>query len=151
MAIEVVDWAGGETISAGPHVVRILENGSHTGHRIGLVELTMPPRTGGPPEHIHRQHDETFFVISGSPTFTSGADTITAQPGTLVTAPQGTPHGFANPGEQPAVILGTVTPDLYIDYFRELANLRSRPTGLDPEEVAEVMARYATEVVRPAF
>lgn len=47
MAIEVVDRAGGE-ISAGPITNRILEDGSHTGHHIGLLEVTMPPRTGGP-------------------------------------------------------------------------------------------------------
>src|SRR5215813_3470688 len=143
MAIEVVDRSGGETVSDGPMTLRILEDGSHTGHRIGVVEGTLAPRTTGPPEHVHRQHDETFFVVSGSPTFTSGGATITAQPGTLVTAPQGTPHTFANPGDQPVVIVATVTPDVYIDFFRELANLRPGPSGLDPEEIAEVMARYA--------
>ncbi|MBV9577173.1 MAG: hypothetical protein JO057_01140 [Chloroflexi bacterium] len=47
-------------------------------------------------------------------------------------------------------MLCTVTPDLYINYFRDLAALTPGPTGLDPEEVAAVMARYATEVVRPS-
>src|SRR5262249_45342617 len=89
MAIEVVDRSGGERLSDGPVTLRILEDGSHTGHRIGVVEGTLPPRTGGPPEHVHRQHDETFFVVSGSPTFTSGGNTITAQPRTLVAVPAG--------------------------------------------------------------
>ena len=129
--------------------IRILEDGSHTDHRLGIVEVKMPPRVGGPPQHIHRKHDETFFVISGTPTFTCGGETITVQPGTLVTAPPGTPHSFANPGEQPVVMLCTVTPDLYIDYFRALGSLHAGPNGLDPKEVGEVMARYATEFVRP--
>jgi hypothetical protein len=47
-------------------------------------------------------------------------------------------------------MLCTVTPDLYIDYFRELDALSTGPTGLDPRSVAEVMARYATEVFEPA-
>jgi hypothetical protein len=46
-------------------------------------------------------------------------------------------------------MLCTVTPDLYIDYFRDLGSLLAGPNGLDPKEVGEVMARYATEVVRP--
>lgn len=150
MAMEVVDLNGGESITTGPITHRILEDGSHTRHRIGVVEVRIAPRTGGVPLHIHREHDETFFVVSGSPTFTGQDDTITAHPGTLVTAPAGTPHGFANPREQPAVILATVTPDFYIDFFRELANVRSGPSELDPEEIAEIMTRYATEVVRPA-
>lgn len=149
MSIEIVDRHEGEVIQAGPMTMRILEDGSHTDHRLGLVEVTIPPGIDGPPQHIHRQHDETFFVISGTPTFTCGTATITAQPGMLVTAPPGTPHTFANPSEQPVVMLCTVTPDLYINYFRELASLRSGPRGLDPDEVAGVMARYATEVVRP--
>jgi mannose-6-phosphate isomerase-like protein (cupin superfamily) len=150
VSIEVVDANAGQTISAGPMTLRILEDGSHTAHRLGVVEVKIPPHIGGPPQHVHRNHDETFFVVSGSPTFTCGSETITVQPGTLVTAPPGTPHTFANPGDQPVVMLCTVTPDLYIDYFRELANLRPGPNGLDPSEVAEVMLRYATEVVRPS-
>jgi mannose-6-phosphate isomerase-like protein (cupin superfamily) len=151
MSIEVVDANAGQTISLGPMTLRILEDGSHTDHRLGVVELKMPPHvSSGPPQHVHRNHDETFFIISGTPTFTCGAQTITAQPGMLVTAPPGTPHTFANPGDQPAVLLCTITPDLYIDYFRELASLRPGPNGLDPNEVGQVMARYATEVVSPS-
>ena len=149
MSIEVVDRTQGEVIQAGPMRLRILEDGQHTNHRLGLVEVIIPPHIDGPPQHIHRQHDETFFVISGTPAFTCGGQTINAQPGTLVTAPPGTPHTFANPGDQPVVMLCTVTPDLYINYFRDLAALTPGPTGLNPTEVGEVMARYATEVVRP--
>ncbi|WP_156994077.1 cupin domain-containing protein [Pseudonocardia acaciae] len=109
----------------------------------------MPPGIPGPPQHVHREHDETFYVLSGTPTFTRGADVIVAEPGTLVTAPPGAPHTFANPGEEPARLLCTVTPDRYIDYFRELGRLPVGPTGPDPSAMAEIMARYATEVVGP--
>ena len=65
----------------------------------------------------------------------------------LVTAPPGTPHTFANPGDETAVMLATITPDLYIGYFRELA---AQPPGpLDPKTVGEIMSRYATEVLTP--
>src|SRR5260370_29309040 len=127
--------------------LRRLEDGSNTEHRIGVVETRIPPRVTGPPQHIHRQHDETFFVVAGAPSFTCGGEIIIAKPGTLVTAGPGTPHTFANPGDEPVVMLCTVTPDLYIEYFRDLAKLRPGPSGLDPKEVAQVMARYATEVV----
>ena len=89
-------------------------------------------------------------MVSGTPTFTCGTDTITAELGTLVIVPIGTPHTFGNPGDVPAIMVCTVTPDLYIDYFRELGTLPMGPTGLDPRAVAEVMSRYATEVVKPA-
>jgi hypothetical protein len=46
-------------------------------------------------------------------------------------------------------MLCTITPDLYIDYFRELDTLSTGTTGLDPRAVAEIMTRYATELVKP--
>lgn len=147
MTIKVVGPADGDALRAGPMTIRVLEDGGDTGHRLGIVEVTIPPRIDGPPQHVHRQHDETFYVLAGSPTFTSGGDTILAKPGMLVTAPPGTPHTFANPGDENAVMLCTVTPDLYVGYFRELA---AQPPGpLDPEAVGEIMSRYATEVIKP--
>ena len=100
MSINVVGAGAGQTVSAGPESIRILEDGSHTNHRIGVVEVRIPPGVTGPPQHVHRKHDETFFVVSGAPSFTCGGETVIAQPGTLVTAPPGTPHTFANPGAQ---------------------------------------------------
>jgi len=147
MNIAIVGVDAGQTITAGPMTLRILEDGTLTAHRLGLVEVTIPPGVSGPPQHVHRKHDETFYVLAGLPSFTCGSDTITAEPGTLITAPPGTPHTFANPGEQPARILCTVTPDLYIGYFRELGRLSAGPNALDPRAVGEIMARYATEVL----
>jgi quercetin dioxygenase-like cupin family protein len=150
MTINVVPPATGETISSGASTIRILESGDNTDHRLGLVEVTLEPGFTGPPQHIHREHDETFFILSGTPTFTSGTDVVVAQPGVLVTAPVDTPHTFANTTNQPVVMLCTVTPDRYIGYFRELGNLPKSPDGsLDPKAVGAIMARYATEVVRP--
>jgi quercetin dioxygenase-like cupin family protein len=96
---------------------------------------------------VHRQHDETFYVLSGSPTFLSGSDVIEAKPGMLVPAPPGTPHSFANGTDEHVVMLLTMTPDLYLGYFRELA---AQPPGpLDPKAVGEIMSRYATEAIIP--
>lgn len=149
MSIAIVSAGAAETVSAGPMRVRILEDGGQTQHRLGVIEVTIPPHVDGPPQHIHHRHEETFYVVSGTPTFTCGTDTITAELGTLVTAPIGTPHTFGNPGDVPAIMLCTITPDLYIDYFRELDALSTGTTGLDPRAVAKIMARYATELVKP--
>src|SRR4051794_18665325 len=105
----------------------------------------------GPPQHVHREHDETFFVLTGAVRFTSGTDSLIASSGQLVTAPIGDPHSFANADDQaPASLLCTLTPQRYIDYFRELTRLTPGTDGrLDPAEILAVMTRYATEPYRP--
>jgi mannose-6-phosphate isomerase-like protein (cupin superfamily) len=100
VTIHVVDHHEGEILVAGPMSIRILEDGNRTGGRLGLVEVTLPPHASGPLQHLHREHDETFFVLSGQPTFTSGTEEITLGAGALLTAPIGTPHTFANPGPE---------------------------------------------------
>lgn len=146
MSISVVDLATAETIR-GPIMIRILESGSNTEHRLGLVQVSIPPNMSGPPQHVHHRHDETFYIVSGNPRFVSGDKQVDTHPGTLVTVPPGTPHTFSNPGTEPVEMLCTVTPDLYIGYFRELAKLPPGPP--DPKAVGAIMSRYETEVVRP--
>jgi oxalate decarboxylase/phosphoglucose isomerase-like protein (cupin superfamily) len=65
--------------------------------------------------------------------------------------PPGAPHTFANPGDEPLVLLNTFTPDLYVQYFRDLRELAGSGPGageapLAAEAVGRVMSRYATEV-----
>lgn len=46
-------------------------------------------------------------------------------------------------------MLFTSTPDLYIQYFRDLTGLKPGPDGLNPADIAEVMKKYATETWQP--
>jgi mannose-6-phosphate isomerase-like protein (cupin superfamily) len=142
--VSIVGPGDGEVALSGPVRVRILEDGSTTGHRLGLAELTIAPRTAGPPQHRHARHDEGFYVVSGRVRFTVGTDSRDAPAGTLVMVPPGAPHTFANTGDETAVVLNTFTPDLYVQYFRDLHDILAsgeQPTG---EAAAGVMARYAT-------
>jgi mannose-6-phosphate isomerase-like protein (cupin superfamily) len=143
----IVGSDGGEVVRLGPATMRILEDGSTTGHRLGIGEITLAPRSAGPPQHRHAQHDEGFYVISGTARFTIGAATYDAPAGTLAMIPPGAPHTFANPGDEPLLLLNTFTPDLYVQYFRDLDEITA-PGGALPAAgaVAQVMNRYATEV-----
>src|SRR3954451_9845121 len=114
--IAIVGPEDGEVTLTGPIQLRILEDGSTTGHRLGLGEIVVAPHTDGPPQHRHAQHDEGFFVTSGSVRFTIGQDTYDAGVGTWVTVPPGAPHTFANIGDVPAVVINSFTPDLYVQY-----------------------------------
>jgi pimeloyl-ACP methyl ester carboxylesterase/quercetin dioxygenase-like cupin family protein len=144
--IAVVGPEAGEIVLTGPIRLRILEDGSATGHRLGLGEIVVAPHTAGPPQHRHAQHDEGFYVVRGTVRFTVGEETHDAPAGSLVMVPPGAPHTFANPGDEPAVVLNTFTPDLYVQYFRDLRAFAEQ-AGRAPQEgeITEIMARYHTE------
>ncbi|MFF4457193.1 cupin domain-containing protein [Streptomyces goshikiensis] len=104
------------------------------GHEVAL-ESVLTPHTRGPPQRRHARHDEGFYVLSGTIRFTVGDEDHDAGPGT-----------FANPTGRPAVMLGTFTPDLYVQYFRDLRDVLDegrRP--LTPQANVDAMSRYATE------
>jgi mannose-6-phosphate isomerase-like protein (cupin superfamily) len=142
--VAIIGPAGGDAIQLGPVRVRIMEDGSTTGHRLGVGEITLPPHTDGPPQHRHARHDEGFYVVSGTASFTVGDTTYEAPAGTLVMVPPGAPHTFANLGDEPTVLLNTFTPDLYVQYFRDLRDMIAAGRPFTPEATIEVMARYAT-------
>jgi mannose-6-phosphate isomerase-like protein (cupin superfamily) len=141
----IVGPEGGDVVRLGPITMRILEDGSTTGHRLGIGEITIAPHTDGPPQHRHARHDEGFYVVSGTARFTVGDTTYDAPAGTLAMIPPGTPHTFANPTSEPVVLLNTFTPDLYVQYFRDLRQMIEHGATLTPELTAQVMGRYATE------
>ncbi|MEU9497428.1 cupin domain-containing protein [Streptomyces sp. NPDC048196] len=144
-AVSVVGPGDGETIFLGTTRLRVLEDGSNTGHRLGMAESVLAPHTPGPPQHRHAQHDEGFYIISGTVRFTVGDQDIDAAAGTLVMVPPGAPHTFANVTDQPAVMLSTFTPDLYVQYFRDLQDMLAGGQALAPQANLQAMSRYATE------
>jgi quercetin dioxygenase-like cupin family protein len=72
-----------------------------------------------PPPHVHRDHDEAFYIVEGSFRFTLGQDTVEALQGALVLVPRGTRHGFSvEPGSR--AMLFTIPAGL-AGFFRELS------------------------------
>ncbi|MGW0964672.1 cupin domain-containing protein [Streptomyces sp. NPDC002516] len=143
--VSVVGPHDGETIVLGTTHMRVLEDGSHTGHRLAIAESVLAPHTQGPPQHRHARHDEGFYILSGTVRFTVGDQDHDATTGTLVMVPPGTPHTFANPTDQPAVMLSTFTPDLYVQYFRDLQEVLADGRPLTPRANIDTMSRYATQ------
>jgi quercetin dioxygenase-like cupin family protein len=142
--VSVVGPRDGELIQLGPIRMRILEDGQTTQHRLGLGEIMLAAHTDGPPQHRHAAHDEGFYVVSGTARFTVGDTTYEAPAGTFVMIPPGVPHTFANPSDQMTVLLNTFTPDLYVQYFRDLRDMIAQGQKLTPEATIKVMSRYAT-------
>ncbi|MER8034915.1 cupin domain-containing protein [Streptomyces hydrogenans] len=144
-AVSVTGPGEGEVIVLGTTRMRVLEDGSHTGHRLAITESVLAPHTQGPPQHRHSRHDEGFYVLSGTVRFTVGDEEHDATTGTLVMVPPGTPHTFANPTDRPAVMLSTFTPDLYVQYFRDLQRALADGRPPTPSAPLAAMSRYATE------
>jgi oxalate decarboxylase/phosphoglucose isomerase-like protein (cupin superfamily) len=76
--------------------------------------------------------------------FTIGETTHVAPAGTLAMIPPGAPHTFANPGDEPLVMINTFTPDLYVQYFRDLRDAVDAGNEMTEQAVIDVMSHYAT-------
>jgi mannose-6-phosphate isomerase-like protein (cupin superfamily) len=142
--VSVTGPNGGDVVELGPARIRIMEDGGTTAHRLGIAEITLAPRSAGPPQHRHARHDEGFYVVSGTAQFTVGDTVHEAPAGTLVMVPPGAPHTFANPDDQPLVMVNTFTPDLYVQYFRDLRDAAADGRELTGTEISAVMNRYGT-------
>src|SRR4051812_46296578 len=150
MDVIFVPTGGGEVLAV-PVPIRILEDGSNTAHRLGFIEARLPPGSGKPPQHMHREHSETFYVMSGTVRFTSADTEVDVPAGGLVTAPVGPPHSFSNPdADEWATFIWAVARALYSGYSRERADLQSQGDKVDENAIPEVRARYGTEPYRPA-
>lgn len=125
-----------------------LVTGEESGGAYFVMEALVPPG-GGPPPHIHREEDETFYVLEGEVEFLLGDETVMARRGDFVNIPRGTVHRFRNTGMGTARLVLTFTP-AGIERFFE-ATLEQAPNGATdaPDNVDEVSARYAAAA--PAF
>src|SRR5262249_57647812 len=53
----------------------------------------------GPPDHVHFNQEEMFFVVEGTYELTVGDRTATVGPGTMVFIPRNVVHRFRNVGD----------------------------------------------------
>jgi len=107
----------------------------------------VPPR-GGPPPHIHRREDETFYVLEGRPTFRLGSDRIVAGPGDFLNIPRNAVHCFTNLSDEPCRMILTFAPAGIEKFFEETLERAHDITQPCPDNIAEVSARYAAAAPR---
>lgn len=58
--------------------------------------------------------------------------------------PPGAPHTFANLSDDATMLLNTFTPDLYVQYFRDLSNSFASGSNVGAAEIVQIMGRYET-------
>lgn len=88
--------------------VEILVSGQMTSGRSTTLLQTSPPG-GGPPPHMHRNEDETFFVLEGDYEFLANGAWIKAAPGQAVQGMRGSFHTFRNAGTAPGTDNGAIS------------------------------------------
>ena len=138
----------------GTDAMTLKATSEETGGSIGFLEVTGPPGYG-PPRHIHRSHDELFYVLEGEFLFLVGERQVSALPGSFVFIPRGTVHAAKAIGTEPVKVLVAYIPGGLEHSFEEFAQLRTAQ-GEDPDRsagrgrsVAEINEKYDSEFVGP--
>ena len=145
----VVTASAGRSIAAGPLVMRIIEDGSHTSGTHAVVEFTLNGQFS-PPPHIHRQHEEVIYVLEGEMALPVGGQTVRLGAGDAFVTPTGLPHTFSNGGDGTLRFLLTISPASHLGYFEAVAKMMRAAQGRpDPQAMMAVMQQWGLEPVRP--
>ena len=141
----------------------VLEN-RHTGERLELrrvvldgetcleVRGSLPPRSEGPPLHVHLEEHEEGRVTRGRITAVVDGQRIEAGPGETAELPMGSAHRWWNEGAEPLEFVGYARPvvdlDRYLQAVFQIVNAgpAERPSAM---YMAHVMRRHRdTQEVR---
>jgi quercetin dioxygenase-like cupin family protein len=98
---------------------------------LAVLEFEIEP-SFGTSLHVHKRHNDSYFMLAGELEFRLGADTIRATEGTSVLVPPGVEHRWSNSGPGHARFLNIHAPgDWFEAYIRERAALEL--AGQEPD------------------
>ena len=124
-----------------------------TGGAFGLIESWDMPPGFGTPYHVHRNEDESFYVLDGTLAVVCGGAWMTVPAGTFVFAPRNIPHGFKVVGDRPASLLLLASPGGFENFVRDLSEPEPAPgESPAPPDMAKLMAtaaKYDIEILGP--
>jgi quercetin dioxygenase-like cupin family protein len=129
--------------------IRYLIDGTVTGAGMGVFELTVPVGARVPPAHSHRDNEEIVYVLDGVLRYTVDEETRDLKPGERMYTPRGSVHAFSNPHAAPARALIMLTPDIGLQYFRDVAEVAHAPGPPNHAKLLEVMTRYGLVPAAP--
>jgi mannose-6-phosphate isomerase-like protein (cupin superfamily) len=79
-------------------------------HRFNMGIITVPPHSEGPEAHIHKEEDDSFFILEGELELDHEGETFTAGKGTFVLIPPGVKHTFRNTSGEVCRVLNVHAP-----------------------------------------
>ena len=126
--------------------------GDDTNRAFTVAELTAGPELG-PPPHIHRNSDESFYILEGTFDFSLAGQAFTAGAGAFVYLPKGVVHTHRAGGGASARALVIQSPagvERFIEEAGKLATDPSvRPAPPERSELERIVAiaqRHGIEV-----
>ena len=127
--------------------------GEQTAGAFGLIDNLMPAGFASP-YHMHRNEDESFYVVEGEMTFYVGEQRVKAGAGAFVYGPRGVPHGFEVNGTEPARILLQNYPAGFERFPVEVGEPAKELTipPAEPPDIERLMAiaaKYEIEILGP--
>ena len=152
--------AGTGPMYSGPgDKVTFLVTGAQSGGACFILEAMASPG-GGPPPHVHRHEEESFYLLEGTLTIQAAGQTFRALPGDFVHIPRGTVHSFRNDGNVDAKALVVVSPagpagleKFFEESFYLVTDRSAAPPLVTEELMGRMMAAAAKnglEIVGPA-
>jgi len=97
----------------------------------------------GPPDHVHFNQEEVFFIVEGTYELTVGDRTSTVGPGTIVFIPRNVVHRFRNVGDTTACMLDWSLPGGQDQYFKAISDLAASD-GFTGEKALEISKQFDT-------
>ena len=122
----------------------MLASGADTNASFELYEERRDT-AGGPPPHVHREHEELFYVLEGRYVFIRDREEIELAPGGSIVVPRGTRHHFRTLVE-PSRTLILIVPAGLEGFFRGMGDeLAAGRTAL--EAMTTLSRRYDSHPV----
>ena len=126
--------------------------GDDTNGALVVAELDAGPDLG-PPPHVHRHNDESFYILEGTFDFSLAGQAFSAGAGAFVYLPKGVVHTHRAGGGAPARALVIQTP-AGVEHFiaeagKPAAQPSVRPAPPEMSELGNIVAiaqRYGIEV-----
>jgi quercetin dioxygenase-like cupin family protein len=122
-------------------------NGKSTHDGYSLFEYTIPPRTDGPPAHLHTREDESFICLTGRLDVQLGGENFTLEQGDYLWLPRDVVHTFRNAYDEESRVISVVSPAGLEGYYQALAELPPGPK--DISKIKQIMADFGIRMQLP--
>ena len=137
----------GRMVPVPGHRVTHKISGEDTDGRYSLLEVELDG--DGPPQHLHKNEDEAFYVLEGEIKFLLGERTVIAKAGSFVRIPRGTVHTYCRAEKKPAKLLAIFSPAGFEKFLDEAVDLDVTDTEAYVAKGKALAEKYNMEIVGP--